>query len=147
MSSPNSSSHNVLLRHSLKAIEYRFINATAVSKPGFGEFKASANTRSPSQIINHIFDLVSKMNLLIDEGHFNVPSTPHLDFESEHARFLQGIRALENAFGKKEIDMAVSKRILQGPILDIATHVGQLAMLNGIFGSPVAKESYFEIDL
>ncbi|MBS1667499.1 MAG: hypothetical protein JST58_08990 [Bacteroidetes bacterium] len=147
MSSTNTSSPNILLKHSLKAIEYRFIKATAGSKQGFGEFKANASMRSPSQIINHIFDLVSKMNMLIKEGHFNSPSPQNLDFASEQARFLLGIKELEMAFGKKKIDMGVSKKLLQGPILDIATHVGQLAMLNGIFGSPVAKESYYEIDL
>lgn len=85
--------------------------------------------------------------MLIKEGHFNSPSPQNLDFASEQARFLLGIKELEMAFGKKKIDMGVSKKLLQGPILDIATHVGQLAMLNGIFGSPVAKESYYEIDL
>jgi len=147
MPSPNISSNNKLLSHALKAIEYRFVKATAGSKPGFGEFKVSAHTRSPNQIINHMSDLLSKMRMLVEKGHFNTNSLVLLDFESEKARFLLGIRELETVFGEKEIDREVGKRLLQGPILDIATHVGQLAMLNGIFGTPIAKEDYYEIDL
>jgi len=32
--------------------------------------------------------------------------------------------------------------IFQGPIADALTHVGQLAMLRGIAGTPVRPESY-----
>jgi len=39
------------------------------------------------------------------------------------------------------------KRLLQGPILDMATHIGQLAMLNGLNGNPVPKESYYNADI
>jgi len=39
------------------------------------------------------------------------------------------------------------ERLLQGPIADALTHVGQLAMLRHLHGSPIRGENYFKADI
>lgn len=40
------------------------------------------------------------------------------------------------------LDEATAEKIFQGPLADALTHVGQLALLRGMVGSPVRPESY-----
>jgi hypothetical protein len=39
------------------------------------------------------------------------------------------------------------ERLLQGPVADALTHVGQLAMLRHMFGSPIRGENYYRADI
>jgi hypothetical protein len=39
------------------------------------------------------------------------------------------------------------ERLLQGPIADALTHVGQIAMLRRLAGCPVKGESFFVADI
>jgi hypothetical protein len=138
---------NEILQHSIKAIKYRFIKSTTGSKNNFGNFKISSHTRSPNEIINHMFDLVMKTKTMVSEGHFNCPAPELLDFEGESNRFLIGLTELEPVLTANEIDIEISKKLLQGPILDIAAHIGQIAMLNGLNDNKIQKESYYSVDL
>jgi hypothetical protein len=138
---------NEILIHSIKAINYRFIKATAGSKDNFGNYKVNPNTRSPCEIINHMFDLARKTRSMITEGHFNCPSPEILDFNGESNRFIGSLQELQSVMNEKEIDIEISKKLLQGPILDIATHIGQIAMLNGLNGNKIPKENYYSADL
>ena len=138
---------NELLQHSVRAISYRFVKSTTGSKENFGNFKISEHTRSPNEIINHLSDLVTKTITMLREGHFNCPPPALLDFDGEMARFVSGLKELEAVLSEKEIDTELSKKLLQGPILDMATHTGQLAMLNGLHGNKIPRESYFSANL
>jgi hypothetical protein len=139
--------NNEILIHALKAVNYRFIKATDGSKENFGSFKISAHTRSPSEIVNHMFDLVTKTQSMISEGHFNTTPPAVLDFTDECHRFVAALDALQSLMSETEIDIEVSKKLLQGPILDIASHIGQIAMLNGLKDNKISKVSYYSADL
>jgi hypothetical protein len=138
---------NEILIHSIKAINYRFMKAIAGSKDNFGNYKVNPDTRSPCEIINHMFDLATKTKSMITEGHFNCPSPEALDFNDESKRFIASLQELQSVMSEREIDIEISKKLLQGPILDIATHIGQIAMLNGLNGNKIPKESYYSADL
>jgi hypothetical protein len=137
---------NEILIHCIKAINYRFTKATAGSRDNFGSFKISSHTRSPCEIINHMFD-ATKTRTMIMEGHFNCPSPETLDFSGESKRFITSLQDLLSAMNERELDIEVSKKLLQGPILDIATHIGQIAMLNGLNDNKIPKESFYSADL
>jgi hypothetical protein len=136
-----------LLNHALKAIKYRFEKATDGSLENFGEFRVSYNTRSPSEIVNHMFDLVNKTISIITGGDMNTESQELMKFDKECHRFLCGLEELMTALQQSKIEMFVCKRLLQGPILDITTHIGQLALLNGLNGNKIGKENYYDLDL
>jgi hypothetical protein len=136
-----------ILIHSIKAIEYRFRKAIAGSENNFGHFKINEDTRSPNEIIKHMFDLATKTRTMINDGHFNCPAPENLEFKEECERFLFALEELKVAISNKEPDIGLSKKLLQGPILDIATHIGQIAMLNGLNGNKIPRESYYSADI
>lgn len=138
---------NELLVHAIKAVGYRFEKSVRGSKEGFGTYKISTHTRSPNEIINHMFDLVQKTASMIIEGHFNCPAPEEISFSEECERFLKGLKELEKVVAQHEINLLVSKKLLQGPILDIGTHVGQIAMLNGLHGNKISKENFYSADV
>ncbi len=39
------------------------------------------------------------------------------------------------------------EKLIQGPLADALTHVGQLAMLRGMAGSPIRPESYARAEI
>ncbi|HLO45203.1 MAG TPA: hypothetical protein VK175_12785 [Leadbetterella sp.] len=136
-----------LLNNVLKAIKYRFEKATNGSLESFGEFRLSDQTRSPSEIVNHMFDLVNKTNSIITGGEMNTEIPVLLKFDEECHRFVVGLEKLMTALKKSQIDLSVCMKLLQGPILDITTHIGQIALLNGLNGNKIGKENYYALDL
>ena len=138
---------NELLRHTIATISYRFQKVVKNSNENFGEFKIGEDARTPNEIINHMFDLINKTQTFILEQRFNSAVPASLDFPSEIERFLLGLRSLDNILSKNELDLQLSKRLLQGPLLDVLTHIGQIAMLNGLNGNKIEKEDYSSADV
>ena len=63
------------------------------------------------------------------------------------ARFFQALARLDERLAR-EAPLGWSERqIFQGPIADALTHVGQIAMLRRMFGSPVRGESYLKAEI
>jgi hypothetical protein len=63
------------------------------------------------------------------------------DWNTEVTRFFEGLSALDAAMAADGFNGSVDK-LIQGPLADALTHVGQLAMLRGMAGAPVRPESY-----
>lgn len=72
-----------------------------------------------------------------------------LQFDGEVARFYDCLILLDNDLISngdcEEQDMLL--RLLQGPLADAMTHVGQLAMLRRLAGSPVRGQNFMEADI
>src|SRR5262249_53744962 len=70
--------------------------------------------------------------------------------EEEISRFHDMLKEFAHHIevGTELRDGMTPKRLLQGPLSDAMTHVGQLAMLRRLAGSPVAPENFIvaEID-
>jgi hypothetical protein len=136
-----------LLIHATKAIGYRFEKAVTNSKADFGEFRIAEHVRSPREIVNHMHDLATKTKTMIREGHFNCPPPTLLSFQEERDRFLAGLKELQEIIPQFDLDEQMALKLLQGPMIDMATHIGQIAMLNGLHGNKITKENYFAADL
>jgi hypothetical protein len=69
------------------------------------------------------------------------------NWDAEVGRFFASINEFD-AFleGSPTITCPLAK-LLQGPIADAMTHVGQLAMLRHLFGFPIRGENYFRADI
>ena len=57
-------------------------------------------------------------------------------------RFFDGLAALDRALTADVPSIDAIEKLIQGPLADALTHVGQLAMLRGAAGIPVRPESY-----
>jgi hypothetical protein len=65
----------------------------------------------------------------------------------EIARFYTSLSALDLYLAGTTTIASPPERLLQGPIADAITHVGQLAMMRQISGIPVRGENYFKADI
>ena len=137
--------HNELLRHTLSTIQYRFEKAIHEANADFGDFSLGKGSRSPAQIVNHMGYLAHAVVRIATHG--GRAELEELPFPAEVERFHALLRQADDLFRKEPLDMALSKKLLQGPLADMLTHIGQLAMLQRLNGSPVPRGNYVAADI
>jgi len=59
-------------------------------------------------------------------------------------RFYAGLNSLDRILASDAPLGFSEEKLFQGPIADALTHVGQIAMLRRMCGSPVLGENYFK---
>ena len=137
-----------LLRHSLSTIRYRADVSLQDAPEGFGEFELGSGTRTPVEIIAHICQVLTFTIKALDPETTLVPSSKSKTLD---ARIRQLNRCLHDAdiLFRDITDMKAdtAKRLLQGPIADALTHVGQRAMLRRCAGAPIEGENLFEAEM
>jgi hypothetical protein len=135
-----------LLRHGLAAIAYRAGKATRDATESLPTFQASQGVRSPEQLLAHIGDLMNwalSMAIGKPEWHNSKP----LPWGKEEARFFAALKRLDDFLASNEPLRAPPEKLLQGPIADTLTHVGQIAMLRRMAGQPMKSENYYEAEI
>jgi len=136
-----------LLRHLVATLSFRFAVSVNGAPTGFGEHDPGQGAMTPIQIVRHL----SKMMRFV-RSHFDktqVVDQPELsDFEAECERFQESLAHLDESIAAAEtLDIAQMKTFLQGPLADALTHIGQLAMLRRLAGSPVEKTNFLRAEI
>jgi hypothetical protein len=131
----------LFLRHTLATLAYRGAKALRCAPPEFATFRAAPGTRTPSQILAHLGDLLD-WALTLANGKEAWHSSPPLDWEPGVERFFRGLEALEARLASGAELGTTPEELFQGPIADSLTHIGQIAMLRRLAGSPVRGENY-----
>lgn len=139
-------SRSLDLRHALATLAYRGGKAVRGVPRGFAGFKASPTTRTPPEILAHIGDLLDWAVALADGKHVWHDSKP-LPWEREVTRFLAALKRLDKRLSSKKRLGNSAEKLFQGPIADALTHVGQIALLRRVAGSPVRGENYFRAEI
>jgi hypothetical protein len=135
-----------MLRHALATLAYRGGKAVRGVPDRFGDFKAEAAIRTPGQVLAHIGDLLDWALALADGQHVWNDSPP-APWPEEVARFFRALARLDARLAADALRGFSEKQLLQGPIADALTHVGQITMLRRMFGSPVRGENYLKADI
>jgi hypothetical protein len=135
-----------MLRHTLATLAYRGGKVVRGSTDHFAEFKTEATIRTPGQILAHVGDLLDWALALADGRHDWHDSTP-LSWPEEVSRFFQALERLDARLASEAALGWNERQLFQGPIADALTHVGQIAMLRRMFGSPVRGENYLKADI
>ena len=135
-----------MLRHTLATLAYRGGKAVRGVPDRFGDFKAEAAIRTPGQVLAHIGDLLDWALALADGQHVWNDSPP-APWAEEVARFFRALARLDARLAADALRGFSEKQLLQGPIADALTHVGQITMLRRMFGSPVRGENYLKADI
>jgi hypothetical protein len=151
MSNPtvaNSSSdpERKLLRHTLATLAYRGGKAVRDAPDGFGEFQAGEGVRTPGQILTHLGDLFD-WALSIAMGQQKWHDSKPLPWEQDIERFFAALKKFDDFLASSEPVQASLERLLQGPVADALSHVGQIAILRRLAGSPVKGESYYVAEI
>jgi hypothetical protein len=134
---------HIILCHLLKTITYRLGKCLRDVDKSYLHFQASAGVRTPAQILEHMYAVLKVFVTELKVGDSNVPEPsddPMISFMQllDHAS-LQVVCA-ESSIGDALI-------LIQGPLSDLLTHVGQLAMLRRMYGMPLEKENFMLADI
>ena len=131
-----------LLRHAIATVAYRGGKAVRNAPATFVEFRCSETSRTAGQILAHIGDLFD-WALTIAEGRRQWHDSVPLAWDKEVERFFAALKRFDDCLASAEPLHGSAEKLLQGPIADALTHVGQIAMLRRMAGEPIKGESYF----
>lgn len=135
-----------LLRHALATLAYRGGKALRVAPEGFADFQAGNGMRTPGRLLAHLGDLLD-WALGMAEGKQEWHDSAVLSWEQGTQRFFAALAALDAYLASNEPLHAPVERLLQGPIADSLTHVGQIVMMRRLAGAPMRSENYFQADV
>lgn len=144
--SGGSGSGRDLLRHSLAVVAYRGGKVLRDVPASFPAFRAGDGSRSALEILAHIGDLFDWALWLARGRHVWNESVPR-EWQAEVERFHRGLEMLDDVLTADEPLGFPAERLFQGPIADALTHIGQIAMLRRLAGSPVRGENYFKAEI
>ena len=135
------------IRHFLRSLVYRFGHVTGDAPEAFAAFEAGAEVRTPARIVLHMTGLLDfAADTLIGEPGGKLEP---LDWGGERERFMESARRLDRVLrsgAEPPGDISLAQ-LWQGPIADAMTHVGQLATLRRLCGSPVRRSRYWQVEM
>jgi hypothetical protein len=135
-----------LLRHTLATLAYRAAKPLRDIPPRFGKQRAGEGCRSAAEILAHVCDLLD-WALSAAQGNAVWKPVEPQTFTQDTRRFFAAAQALDDYLASGAPLGCESEKLFQGPIADAMTHVGQLATLRSLAGSPVRGENYFVADI
>jgi hypothetical protein len=142
---PVGAGSRAVLRHVIATLAYRASKVLRDAPPEFAETTFGSTTRQPISIVVHMGDLIAWAISLTRGEHVWAPAGSR-DWQAEVTRFFDGLTALDRAL-EHDLPAGASEKLIQGPLADALTHVGQLAMLRGMAGAPIRPESYARADI
>lgn len=135
-----------LLRHTVATLAYRGGKVIRDAPAGFGTVRACETCRSAGEILRHIGDLL-EWALWLARGERRWRDGPPQSWEADVDRFFEGLRQFDDFLAADTPLGYPAGRIFQGPIADAINHVGQIATLRRLAGSPVRGENYFMAEI
>jgi hypothetical protein len=138
---PSASDARTLLRHTVATLAYRGGKVLRDAPPHFADYPIAAGSRTPARILAHVGDLLD-WALSLARGEQRWQDSAPLAWDVEVARFHGALEQLDTYLASDAPLASPVETIFQGPIADALTHVGQLAMLRRLVGSPVRGENY-----
>jgi len=144
--SPLSEDTTRLLRHLLATIAYRSRLSIRDAPEGYGALRLAEGGMTAVELVNHMTNVLGYVRSRITHGE----RTRHdlIDWDAEVARFYEMLGEIDRAFAAGvELAEGEELRLLQGPLADTCTHIGQLAALRRLAGKPVPGENYIKADI
>ena len=129
-----------LLRHTLATLAYRATRTLDGAPDNFADFAGAS--RKPVEILAHLGDLLDWALSMVDGTRRWHSSEPQA-WDEEKRRFYAALHAFDAYLASDKPLKAPVERLFQGPVADALTHVGQLAMLRRLAGSPTRGENFF----
>jgi hypothetical protein len=135
-----------LLRHTVATVAYRAGKALRDAPDHFDTFHIGDKTRTPAQILAHMGDLFEWAVSIAQGKQAWHDSTP-LPWNAEVERFFGAVKKFDDLLASAEPVHASAECLYQGPVSDALTHIGQIAMLRRLAGSPIKGENFFRAQI
>lgn len=135
-----------VLRHLTATLAYRAAKVLRDAPPEFHASTFGPATRRPVQIVAHMADLMA-WAITLAQGGYVWKAEGGDDWNVEVQRFFAALAALDRELATAGPFSGSIEQLIQGPLADALTHVGQLAMLRGMAGHAVRPESYARAEI
>jgi len=135
-----------VLRHMVATVAYRGGIAVVDAPETFAAFRAQETTRTPGELLAHIGDLLEGSLHLVKGEMVYLTSTP-LPWKDEVTRFFAVVKELDSYLASEAPLACPVEKLVQGPIGDALTHVGQIVLLRRMSGNPIRPAAYFTADV
>ena len=144
---------NELVRHLLASLVYRTTKIIHDAPADYPQASIGCGVRTPEKVLGHINSLIQLSNRFwTHEKPVSMEvrrnETGKKGWELEVKLFYKMVAEFDETL---KIHTSPRKhtpeKILQGPLTDAFTHVGQLALLRRMAGSPIEGESYWMADV
>jgi hypothetical protein len=143
---PDTVSARDLLRHCLATVAYRGAKSLRDAPDSFGDFRVADNGRTPVQILAHLGDLF-EWALSLCKGKQAWHDSKPLPWPQEVDRFFKTLREFDDYLASSDPLHTSPEQLFQGPIADALNHIGQIAMLRRLAGSPIKGENYLQAEI
>ena len=139
-----------LLRHHLAALAVRFQHALRGAPDDFATFSVGHGVRTPLELVGHVAAVLDRGAALLRSGSPasvapRAGTTMGAAVADVHAALAELDALMLDATVAPDDD--ATSRLLHGPLVDAATHVGQLVLLRRLAGSPVAPASHLRAEV
>jgi hypothetical protein len=134
------------VRHGIATIAYRGAKAVRGAPNSFATYHIGDKTRTPTQILTHIGDLFA-WALAAVQGNQEWHESAPLAWQAEIERFFSTLKKFDDYLASAQPIQLSAEKLLQSPIADALTHIGQIAMLRRLAGSPILGENYLLADI
>lgn len=134
------------LRHFLAVLKYRCEKVIRDCPRNYPNFEVGFGVRTPIEILSHISYVIRCAQTIFNDS---IIIEVELDsWETEVNRFYTDLQYLDNLIAKGlPFRERITEKLLQGPLSDAMTHVGQLSMIRRIEGTPILGESFFDVEI
>jgi hypothetical protein len=133
------------MRHALASLAYRATRALEGAPDTFATFPGTGG-RQPVQLLAHMTDLFD-WALSIAKGREQWHNSRTLGWAEQQQGFFASLEAFDAYLESGEPVHGSLERLLQAPVADALTHVGQLAMMRRLAGSPTDGENFYVADI
>jgi hypothetical protein len=141
---PANATTRAVLRHMLATLAYRAAKVLRDVPADFGASTFGESTRRPARIVAHMADLMA-WGVTLARGEYTWTAGGGDDWNVEVTRFFDQLAAFDREL--QALAPGAAEPVIQGPLADALTHVGQLSMLRGMAGAPVRPESYARAEI
>lgn len=144
---PLSEDTTQLLRHLIATIAYRSSKALKTTPHEYRDLRLADGAWTAHELVHHVAVVLGFCKARLtntDRERFD-----REEWDTDVNRFFQMLGDIDDALAK---GVSLEKpddiyRMLQGPLADALTHVGQLAALRRVAGYPVPPENYIKADI
>jgi hypothetical protein len=135
-----------LTRHAIATLAYRGAKVLRGAPADFGATRAgdpATGSRTAVEILAHVNDLLAWTSRILagsPDWRSAWQAVPPGPWDEECRRFHARLTEVDLALVADAAPTLPLERVFQGPIADAFTHLGQLALLRRLAGSPVRGE-------
>jgi hypothetical protein len=135
-----------LFRHTLSTLAYRGGKAFRGAPDNFSDFRAGSAGRTAGEILAHVCDVLDWGLIMAKDKHVWNESVPQA-WDKDVERFFKILREFDDFLASGAPLQAPLDKLFHGPIADVLTHIGQIAMLRRLADSPLKAENFFKADI